>query len=144
MIIQKIEPLGSFTLKDGTVLFKNKVVGDTITCVAFSKTQTPPYAVGANVTADLNGKTDKDTGLPMASVKKADQGYSGGGGGKQGKSSYDAIGQQIGNCISNATNIMIARGSTEPEQMKVGLPLYAKILFDVGTDLRKKVEGGAE
>lgn len=129
-------------MKDGATIYKVAVTTDQGQFLAYAKKELPPYGAGDKVMVEPTNKTDKDTNLPCAKIKK-EQASFGGGFKRGGAPQKSDAGMQVGNAVTNAVNILIARGSTEPEQIRKGLATLVPIILDEGTKARKELEGGA-
>ena len=127
-------------MKDGATIYKVAVTTDQGQFLAYAKKEQPPYGIGEKVIVEATGKTDKDTDLPCAKIRKEQASFGGGGFKRGGAPQKSDAGMQVGNAVTNAVNILIARGSTDPEQVRKGLATLIPIILDEGTKARKELE----
>jgi hypothetical protein len=108
----------TYTMEDGTTLNANHKSEE-------------PFKAGDTVEYEVTGEDKK--GNTKGKVSKPSD-FKGGGGSKKG--GYDTLGQQIGNCISNAC-MLAAHGKIE---MKA-LESTVHRLMEIGNSTREKFEG---
>ena len=126
-------PSNGFNMYKLSVEFENGKSG-----IAWARKNPPPYKPGDTVEIESKG-TDNGGNMKFG-VAKPKSSSEGGNYKKGGKSSYDSLGQQIGNALTNATNLVIAR---KEEPTLDNFLNHMRVLIKVSNVVRKSIEGGA-